>query len=485
METSAVQSQDATDVSARWVAVVLVVFFCHIGCATRRYHPAPITPAETASQFQSRSLADSGLEAFEEKNLAHAAAPWPPKTWDLRMLSLAALYFNPALESARARVEEAEAASVTAGARPNPNLSVAPGLPSPYLLSLDLAFPLETAGKRGHRVQVARSLDQAARFDLADRAWKIRTGVRASLLSYLLELRNFELLRSEEEIRREQVTLLEQRFSVGEISRPEVDLARIELSKTHLAISTTEGQLNEARAALAAAIGIPPAGLQGHDFSWTALDSPPTSESLSPGQIQQDAILNRLDVRRALAQYAAAEAGLQLEISKQYPDIQIGPGYTYEERNNFFTVGFSITLPLLNRNQGPIAEAEARRKEAASIFLEKQTQVIAESERALARYRAAAKEFTEADQSLRALQDTQQKMTQQAVEVGEEDRLTLNGVRIESSVIGRSRLDALGRAQSALGDLEDAVQRPLESGDAFSIAPDSSTLYQPRKEPER
>jgi len=401
------------------------------------------------------------------------------------MLSRAAVYFNPALETARARVTEAEGAIVTANARPNPNLSVAPGIPSPYLLTSDLAVPIETAGKRRHRVQVTRNLDRAARLDLADSAWKIRSAVRVALLSYLVGVRNLELLRSEEEVRREQVTLLEQRFSVGEIPRPEIDLARIELSKTHLAISTTEGQLNEARAALAAAIGIPPAGLQGFNFSWTALESPPSFESLSSGHIQRDAVLNRLDVRRALAQYAAAEADLQLEISKQYPDIQIGPGYTYEERNNFFTVGFSSTLPLFNRNQGPIAEAEARRKEAASVFLERQAQVIADSERALARYRAAVKEFAEADQSLRVLQDTQQKMMQQAVEVGEEDRLTLNGVRIESSVVARSRLDALGHAQSALGELEDAVQRPLDPGDTFSIAPDSSTLNGPRREPER
>ncbi|HYM74439.1 MAG TPA: TolC family protein [Candidatus Dormibacteraeota bacterium] len=465
------------------VALFGVLFLA--GCAVRRYQPAPIVPADTASRFQLRNLADPALQGYEEKNLGRTVSPWPPKTWDLETLSLAALYFNPTLESARARVEEAEAATVTAGARPNPNLSIAPGVPSPYLLSLELAVPIETAGKRGYRVKVARNLDQAARFDLADSAWKIRSGVRLALLNYLLAGRNLELLRTEEEVRREQVALLEQRFSVGEIPRPELDLARIELSKTHLGISTAEGQVDEALAALAAAIGIPPAALQGFDFSWIAFESPPNSESLSSGQIQRDAVLNRLDVRRALAQYAAAEAELQLEISKQYPDIQIGPGYTYEERNNFFTLGLSTTLPLFNRNQGPIAEAEARRKEAASDFLERQAQVIADSERALARYRAALKGFTEADQSLRALQDTQQKITQRAVEVGEEDRLTLNGVRIESSVIARSRLDALGRAQSALGELEDAVQRPLDPGDTFSIAPDSSTLYRPRKEPER
>jgi outer membrane protein TolC len=419
---------------------------------------------------------------FVEQNIGHPVVSWPPKTWDLGTLSLAALYFSTTLEVGRARVAESQAAVVTAGARPNPSLSVAPGIPSPYLFNLDFSVPIETAGKRVHRIESARSLESAARFDLADSAWRVRSGVRTALLNYLLASRSLDLLRSEQEARREQVNILEQRLAVGEIPRPEVDLARIELSKTHLAFSAAEGQIAGTKAALAASIGIPVARLQGLDFSWADLDSPPSPRSLSPEDIQREAVLNRLDVRRSLAQYAAAEADLQLEIAKQYPDVQIGPGYTYEEKNNFFTLGLSTTLPIFNRNQGPIAEAEARRKEAAAAFLEKQAQVIARSERALALYVAAVKELAEADQSLRKLQDAHLQMMQHAVQLGEEDRLALNGVQIESSVVTRARLDALTRAQSALGELEDAVQRPLDPGDLFPVNPESPLLNKSPRE---
>ena len=464
------------------IRLFAVVSILLAGCATRRYHAIPIVPSETAAKLEAKSLADPGLQAYVERNLDHALPQWPPKTWELRTLSLAGLYFNPAIESAQARLAEAHAAIVTAGARPNPTVGVAPGIPSPYLFNLDLALPIETAGKRGHRIQSARSLDQAAQFDLLDSAWKVRSGVRAALLNYVLAARNLDLLRSEEKLRREQVSFLERRLAVGEIPRPEVDLAQIELSKTHLGIVTGEGQISETEAALAASIGVPVSAIQGIQFSWPDLDSPPSAESLTPSQIQQDAVLNRLDVRRALAQYAAAEADLQLEISKQYPDVQIGPGYTYEERNSFFTLGVSTTLPVFNRNQGPIAEAESRRKEAAVAFLAKQSQVIAESEQALALYTAALEELAEADQSLQTLQDAQLQMMQRAVQLGEEDRLALNGVQIQSSVVSRMRFDALARAQGALGALEDAVQRPLDPGDVFSTNPDSSPLNKLPKE---
>jgi cobalt-zinc-cadmium efflux system outer membrane protein len=438
--------------------------FLLAGCAVQRYQPAPIVASTTASQFESRSLADGGLQSFEEKNLSHPVSSWPPKTWDLQTLSLAALYFNPTLDLARARLARADATILTAGARPNPTLGVSPGIPSPYLVTLDFAFPIETAGKRGYRIQSARNLDQAARLDLADSCWTVLSGVRLGLLNYFLASRSLELFRSEEQFRADQVNILERVFAAGEIPRLDVDLARIELSKTEVAIRTTEGQVAEAKAALATALGIPMAGLQNAQYLWPDMDTPPSPESLFPAEIQRDAVLNRLDVRRSLAQYAAAESDLQLEIAKQYPDINIGPGYTYEERHSFFTVGLSSAIPLFNRNQGPIAEAEARRKEAAAAFLQTQAQVIARSERALAAYTAALRELAEA-QSLDQLQEYQLQILQQTIRAGADNRLSLDGVQIQRSILSRARLDALARAQRALGDLEDAVQRPLGPGE--------------------
>lgn len=462
--------------NAIWKRIVPLIGICLLsGCAMQRYTPAPIVASATASQFESRSLADTGLRSFEERNLGHPVSPWPPQNWDSQMLSLAALYFNPSLDLARARLATAEGAIVTARTRPNPTFDFVPGVPTPYLLTQDFLFVIETAGKRGRRVQIAQNLDEAARFDLADSAWTVVMGARLALLNYLVASRNLELLRSEQQIREDQIGILQQILSVGEITRLDVDLARIELSKTQVAERTAEGQVADAKAVLAAAIGIPVAGLDGAEFSWPDLDRPPATESLSADQVQRDAVLNRLDIRRSLAQYAAAEAAVHSEIAKQYPNFNIGPGYTYEERNSFFTVGFSTSPPVFNRNQGPIAEAEGRRKEAAAAFLQTQAQVIAKSERALANYTAALKEVAEA-QSLYQLQETQLQVVQQNIRAGSDNQLSLDGVQIQLSILARAQLDALARAQRALGDLEDAVQRPLAQGEVFPINAESPAL---------
>jgi len=462
--------------------IVPLVTVCLLaGCAAQRYTPARIDPGTTASQFEARSLADTGLRSFEESNLGHPVSPWPPKSWGLQTLSLAALYFNPALDLARARLATAEGAIVTASARPNPTVDFVPGVPAPYLLTQDFLFLIETAGKRGRRVQIARNLDQAAQIDLADSAWTVVMGVRLALLNYLVASRNLEWLQSEEKVRQDQVAILEKVLSAGEITRQDVDLARMEASKTQVATRAAEGQTAEARAALAAAIGIPVAGMDGAEFSWSTMDAPPATESLSADQVQRDAVLNRLDIRRSLAQYAAAEAAVHSEIARQYPNFNIGPGYTYEERNSFFTVGFSTTLPVFNRNQGPIAEAEGRRKEAAAAFVQTQAQVIAKSERALAVYTAALKEVGAA-QSLYQIQETQLQIVQQNIRAGSDSRQSLDAVQIQLSVLARAKLDALGRAQRALGDLEDAVQRPLDHEGLFQFQPESPVL---KMQPER
>ena len=451
---------------------VLIIASCLLAGCAHRYRPAPIVPATTASQFESRSLADPGLRSFVEQKLGHAVSSWPPKSWDLQTLSLAALYFNPSLDLARARLAMAEGAVATARARPNPTLDITPGFPTPYLLTQDVVFMIETAGKRGRRVEVAKNLHQAAEFDLADTAWTVAMGVRVALLNYLVASRNLELLQLERTARADQATILEEILRAGENTRFDVDLARIELSKTTAAIRSAEIQVADSRSALASAIGVTAAAMDGVEFSWPEMDTLTPAESLSIDQVRRDAVVNRLNIRRALAQYAAADADLHSEVAKKYPNFNLGPGYTYEEQHHFFTFLFSTSLPIFNRNQGPIAEAEGRRQQAAAAFLQTQAQVIANSERAFTVYKAANNAFLQTDSSYR-LQESQLQVVQHNITAGSDTRLSLDAVQIQVSTLAQARLNALARAQGALGDLEDSVQRPLIGGEIFPVNSDS------------
>jgi outer membrane protein, heavy metal efflux system len=456
------------------IIVVFCAFAVVAGCAFQKYRPAPISPAQSAASLRGRTLADPGLHEFLITKLQRPPATWPLPQWDLADLTLAGLYYSPVLRVARARVSEAEAGTVTARARPNPSATgdvggeTAPE--NPWIAGFVASLPLETAGKRGYRIAAAEKLADVARWNLASTAWSVRTEVRSALLEYITAAQAVTLLQNEERLRAQQAQLLEQRLAVGMIPRPEVDTARIQHTQVLLAVQAAEGRDSQAETSLAAAIGVPTAALKDIKIAWPAFDQPPSAASLSPTTIQEDAVLNRIDIRRALAVYSASEAGLQSEIAKQYPDFDIGPDYAFEEGAHLFSVAVGLALPIFNRNQGPIAVAKALREQMAAEFVGVQAAGIAQSEHALARYTAALNQLA---QARRLMQQSlgQEQATRTAFQAGESDRVALNGAQLQTAVTAVAQLDALHGAQQALGDLENAVQRPLLPGDIRPLSP--------------
>jgi cobalt-zinc-cadmium efflux system outer membrane protein len=464
--------------------LIVLLALC-AGCAkVVAYRPAPIVPAASAQRLEARSLRDPGLKRFIEGDLGHPISPWPMRQWDLQTLTLAAVYFSPEMEIARDQIAVAQAGITTAGEHPNPTLSLTPGIPSPYLFDLPLAFPIETHGKRGLRIEEARHLSSAAKIALAQTAWQVSSRVRKALLAYQIAVWNLDLSRSTERIETRRVALLGRMVAAGEASRPALQTASLALSNTRFATSEEGGKVATAKAALAGAIGVPSEALDGIQIGWPNVARLPSLAMLSPRRIRREAVLNRLDVRRALDQYAAADAALRLQIARQYPNFNIGPGYAFEEGNNYFTVPLSLVLPIRNRNQGPIAQAEALRKAAAANFLAVQASAIAQSEQALAAYRSALADLNEADRPIEG-QHLRVRTTEHAVSAGEADRLQLNALLLEGTVYARQHLQALAQAQSALGALEDAVERPLGPDARVSPARAPAPAARDRKESER
>src|SRR6266853_5403102 len=126
------------------------------GCA--RFEHQPLAPRETAAKLESRSLDTPVLKSFLETNLHRPLTEWPAVSWDSDMLILAAFFYHPSLDVARAQWAVAQGGKITAGERPNPTLNLLPGydtttaIPSPWLPLGTLDIPIETAGKRKYRI---------------------------------------------------------------------------------------------------------------------------------------------------------------------------------------------------------------------------------------------------------------------------------------------------------------------------------------------
>lgn len=442
-----------------------IVFICTLlllaGCAS--YTAKPIDAGVQQTALESRRLDAPELRQFIERAEGHTVGPWPPAAWDLHSLTLAAFYFRPDLDRAQAQRLAAEAAIVTAGARPNPTGGASfqrsdnpPAGASSWTNGLTLDIPVETAGKRDIRIEEAQQIARAARLRVAEAIWHVRSRVRASLLAaYPTEA----LVRSQRDLQEQIERLIENRFAAGFASQPELTQARLALNRITLALQDTQKQRAENLARLAAAVGVPAAALTGTAIFYDAFTHLPPLSALPPVEARRQALLTRPDVLAALADYDASQAALQLEIAKQYPDISLGPGYTWDQGQVKWSLGLSLVLPLLNRNQGPIAEAKARREEAAVAFLAVQAKAIAEVDEALAGYGHAIQMLETADALLGDQQKTE-RAAAAAFQAGEADRLTWISARFETAAAQLARVNALSQAQQSLGRLEDALRRP-------------------------
>lgn len=446
-----------------FVAPAALLFVLLVGgCA--RFHPQPLAPEKLAADFQRRTLADAGLRTFIETNL-HATLPaWPLPAWDLAHLTLAAFYFSPHLDVARAKWAVAAAARTTAGQRPNPTLAVTPAynstthIPSPWLITPTLDIPIETAGKRGYRIAQATELSEAARLNMASVAWQVRAHLRQSCVS-LQHARETEKILLQQRATQEQVVRrMESQLAAGAVSPFEVTQARVALDHTRLALHDAERQRDEAHAQLAAAIGIPVSALDSTALSFDELTRVPPA--LPPANLRRQALCNRADILSALAEYAASESALRLEVAKQYPDIHLATGYEFDQGDDKWALGLSVTLPVLSQNQGAIAEAAARRAEMAAQFNALQARVLGELDRATAAYQAALAKAATAE-ALLANQQKQEQAAQRRLQAGDISRLELSSAQMELNQTTLARLNALAEAQQAFGDLEEALQSPV------------------------
>jgi outer membrane protein TolC len=441
-----------------------------IGCV--HYQPRPITAEATLDDFEARRLDAPEIQQFLHDQVG--VDRWPPPTWDLQSLMLAALYYSPDLDVARARWGVIQAGTITAGARPNPALNASVGYNStsqlirPWIPEVVLGLPIETAGKRGIRISEAQTLSEAARLDVLHAAWIAHSRLRRAFVD-LYRAREMEtVLLHLHDLQVQSLDVLEAQLAVGAISANELSLTRIATGRTRLAALEAAREQELARVELAAALGIPTTALEGIEISFAELEHLTTD--VPTDEMRREAVVHRADILSALAEYESTQAALQLEIAKQYPDIDIGAGYQLDQTDSKWTLGLNLVLPIFNRNRGPIAEAEARRTEAAARFLALQSRVFAEVDGAVASYRSALETAAAADEMLTQL-GRREASAQTAYRLGATSKLELLSAEIEIAAGRVGRLEALVSAQRAAGDLENALQKPLATTDWVLATP--------------
>ncbi|MFO1322378.1 MAG: TolC family protein [Burkholderiales bacterium] len=459
------------------IGTIALVVLALTGCAREVYRPKPLDPEASAATLGGRSLASERLRDYLAKQ-GQRVDVWPRTTWDLSSLTLAAVLFHPDIDVARARARLAAAERSTSRAplpfvvtvRPEINTKESGG-DTPWGLGLLAGLPLDLGNKRAARTEQLARLEDAAVLEIAVASWRVRSRLRRHFVDLHVAESTQRALEAEQRERAALLQLMEARLARGYAAAMDVSALRVRVAEGELAVRRATVRRDQALAGVAEATGIPLAQMHAarFDFAAVAGATPPPSEP----DIQRSALLNRIDLRRKLADYAAAEAAVKLEVARQYPELTIIPGYFWDADESIWSIAFSALVPPVARTRALIREAEARREVEEKAFIAVQSSIMAEAQAAASRYRHAFEAHEAARRQIIEAQARRQQVQRQ-FERGMADRVELVQAQLDAATTERTAIVAMLELQQGLSALEDALQRPLDNPDLMTNIPSAT-----------
>lgn len=327
----------------------------------------------------------------------------------MRQLVELALARNADLLATRQRTLEAQGLLRQAGFRPNPGVEASVssgallGSRGEHEVTIGYAHTFELGGKLGRRVEVAQRVADLAELEVADRQRELIADVKGRYAEALAALRNLDTVSRLLELSEQGYRLIQARVVQGEAPRLEQGLLRVEVARLASDRLLFESQVDRAALELKTLAGLNPDEPLTITDEW---DMAPVT--ISVNEAIERALTARPDLLAARREEELRQAELRLAQSEAVPDVIGFARYTrvrsqfdqlglsasgarvpIRDRDNLFSTGVSIALPIRNRNQGNIQAATARAN-AARLRREFLEQVVRRQARAAyGRYEAA------------------------------------------------------------------------------------------------
>lgn len=385
-----------------------------------------------------------------------------------------ALSSNAELAAVRIEIDRARARLRQAGLRPNPSVDFerqngvfnSPGESS---TSVGFSLPLELAGQRGRRIDFARVVLEASAAEVADRERRLASEVRLAYAEALAAVRELEVTQSLNTVDVETARIVEVRMNEGDASPLELNLLRAEVDRLRARRALVEGRLQVSVLKLKQLAGIPadePLRLR-EALAAPLLPEPPASLEAAV----EIALRTRPDLKFARLAEEVAQAGYRLAKAEAAPQVTAFTRYGQtssafdetpigflQDRDKLFSFGVSITLPVLNRNQGAKAEAQLAITQAQRRREFAESVVRAEVASAYRRYEAAQASFRLYEQGVIARSTQNVRTMRAAYEAGAyrvsellaEQRRLIDSQREMTEAL-TERYRALAEMQAALG----------------------------------
>ena len=368
-------------------------------------------------------------------------------------------------------IEYTKGQEVTARLFPNPLLSV--GTLSAYTqgrtlsnsgqLFTQVAQLFELAGKRGYRIESAGFGTQSAEAAFEDAVRQLGFTVKDTYYRIQLAQRRLVLAEENRERFSRILAINTIRFNKGYIA--EIDLIRIRLqmvdfhSQVIQSLQTAESMKGELRQLLRLS---PKTVLElTTELGFRRID--PDIEKL-----RVTALDVRPDIRAKRFTFSQRESELKLAKAYRIPDVTIGAGYAIQgargpDNPGQVALNVGIPLPLFNRNQGGILQAEVS-LQSAEADLDKSMNLVENEVDVAYRNLLQSRRLVEAYFG-EVLEDARATFTivERAYERGGATILDLLDAARTSRTIQQNYIEALFNYQHNLFQLESAVGQEIKS----------------------
>jgi cobalt-zinc-cadmium efflux system outer membrane protein len=279
-------------------------------------------------------------------------------------LSLA-LQYNPELAAFSIEVRVAEARTLQAGLRPNPeiNIEMENFAGSGALRRFDGAETtiqvgqvIELGGKRPKRRRVASLEGELAGWDYETKRADVLTETSKSFVDVLAAQERVALTWELLGLAEQTADAVSARVKAGKVSPVEETRAGVALSNSRIEHARAQRSLEAARKKLAAAWG---SGVPAFERAVGPLDR---VSSIPPADLITQELRGNPDIARWATEKEQRRAASSLQDAIRIPDPTLAAGIRRfrESGDSAFVAGVSIPLPLFNRNQGGILESRRR-----------------------------------------------------------------------------------------------------------------------------
>jgi len=430
-------------------AALIGVAVLSTGCQT--YEPRPLRPEDHRLAWHARTPGDEPVRAFAERlaQSGQVSAFDPSDGLTLEEAEVVALVYNPALRLQRLRAGVVAASAGEAGRWKDPTFScdllrITESVPSPWVLTPGLALTIPLSGRLEAEKDRADATIRVALTEIAEQEWKTRFDLRSAWLQWSaarLRAEHIEpLLASVEAL----VVRASKLGAAGEIPATEAGLFALERVLQQKALRKARDDAKEWLLRVHMQIGLSPEA---------QVVFVPTLQIPKSGTRDLDASgPETLTLRRLREEYEVAEQTLRMEISKQFPDLVIGPLYETDQGQS--RIGFfgALPIPVLNANVQAIAEARAARELARASYETAYEQLVGSFEVEQVRQRSLSADVRFLEDEIVPLVDKQLETAHRMFELGEGGALTLLESVISAGAIRSDLVDA--RLQAALSHVE-------------------------------